>query len=187
MPNSAGRGKSTIRSAVVIGMNRKLLELRPYDPVWVDDFAREMTRIIEACGDESVRVEHVGSTSIPGIHAKPILDLAIVCGAHGIAAVVRGLEKLGYDYRGEFDSSEPDHFYAALDDDNQRFCQAHIYESENDDFRLKLAFRDALRRDSALANEYNDFKLQLAAKVSDKSEYARIKDDWVGRFIPRFL
>lgn len=171
----------------MIGMNRIELKLCPHDANWTHDFAREKMRIAKICTDDSLRIEHVGSTAIPNIHAKPILDLAIVCGELGLGAVVHGLEKLGYDYRGAFEPDEPDHFYAVLDRDEFRYCQAHIYESETADFRLKLAFRDALRRDRMLANEYNDFKLQLAAKVSDKSEYARIKDEWVSRFIPRFL
>lgn len=164
-------------------MNRKKLELRPHDTEWSDDFEREKSRILDASKDETIKVEHVGSTSIPDIVAKPILDLAIVAGQKGLDAVVAGLKELGYDYRGEFEPHEPDHFYAVLDLGDVRFCQAHIYETETDDFRLKVEFRDRLSSDAALAKEYNDYKIGLAAKVSDKSEYAAIKHDWLGDFI----
>lgn len=168
------------------GMNKSELRLMPHDVSWKDDFLAERERIKLAVADSSVIIEHIGSTAIPNVHAKPILDIAILCGAKGLKAVADALRKLGYEYRGQFDD-ERGHFYAVLDKENIRYCQAHIYREANKDWHSKLKFRDRLRQNAELAREYNDYKLELAQKVSNKSEYAEIKSKWVNTFILKIL
>jgi len=170
----------------MFGMDKKKLQLMPHDAAWKDDFLSESERIKSAVKDSSVIIEHIGSTSIPNIYAKPILDLAILCSEKGLEAIADALPTLGYEYRGRFDD-ESGHFYAVLDKDGVRFCQAHIYTEANADWVSKLRFRDVLRQNAGLAKEYNDYKLQLAERVSDKSEYAAIKDKWVDEFILKIL
>lgn len=167
-------------------MDKSKLRLVPHDAAWKDDFATESERIKAAVDDASIRIEHVGSTSIPTVCAKPILDIAVLCGAKGLDAVIDGLQKLGYEYRGQFDA-ENGHFYAVLDKENMRLCQAHIYTEANEDWHLKLKFRDALRQNAELAREYNEYKSELAKKVSSKGEYAEIKTNWVDTFILKIL
>ncbi len=168
------------------GMNKSELRLMPHDGAWKDDFLVERERIETALADSSVLIEHIGSTSIPTVCAKPILDIAILCGAKGLKPIADALSKLGYEYRGQFDD-ENGHFYAVLDKDNIRFCQAHIYTEANADWYSKLKFRDCLRQNAELAREYNDYKFELANKVTDKSEYAEIKSKWVDTFILKIL
>src|ERR1044072_6675002 len=97
------------------GMRRDELRLLPHDPAWEEDFRAEKERIAERLGDPSARIEHVGSTSIPTVHAKPILDIAILCGGKGLAPLIRALEGLGYEYRGQFDEHQAGHYYAVRD------------------------------------------------------------------------
>lgn len=164
------------------GMDKSNLQLMPHDASWKDDFLLEKRRIASAVGDSSVRIEHVGSTAIPAVYAKPISDIAILCGAKGLAPVIDALVRLGYEYRGQF-GEQSGHYYAVLDKDNIRFCQAHIYVEENADWRSKLKFRDALSQNADLAREYSDYKLKLAKTAKNKSEYAEIKTKWVDKFI----
>lgn len=154
--------------------------------MWEENFEAEKARILSVVKDSSVRIEHIGSTSMPNIYAKPILDLGILCGEQGLEAVVDALENSGYEYRGQFDD-EVGHFYAVLDRGDVRLCQAHIYDAETEDWFLKLKFRDVLRENAELAKEYNDYKLELAKRVSSKGEYAEIKDKWVDKFILKIL
>ncbi len=168
------------------GMNKSELRLMPHDVLWKDEFSAERERIELAVADSSVRIEHIGSTAIPTVYAKPILDIAILCGAIDLKVVADALPKLGYEYRGQYDD-EREHFYAVLDKDNIRYCQAHIYKEANADWHSKLKFRDRLRQNAELAREYNDYKLELANKVSNKSEYAEIKSNWVDKFILKIL
>ncbi len=162
------------------GMRRSELRLLPHDPRWAEDFLAEKNRIEAALGGARVRIEHAGSTSIPTVHAKPILDLAILCDAGGLARLAEALRGLGYEYRGRH-GDEDSHYYAVLNEGDVRLCQAHIYTEARGGWRSKLRFRDVLRRDAALAREYDEYKLRLA--VSGKTEYAEAKSRWVDEFV----
>ncbi len=168
------------------GMRKDQLRLLPHDPAWADDFSAERNRIADAVGDSSVRIEHVGSTSIPTVHAKPILDIAILCGEKGVGPVAEALRGLGYEYRGQFDG-EAGHYYAVLDRGNVRLCQAHIFAEATADWHSKLKFRDVLRRNSELARVYDEYKLGLARVAADKREYAELKSRWVDTFIVKVM
>ncbi len=168
------------------GMRKDELRLLPHDPAWEDDFLAERGRIADALGDSSARIEHVGSTSIPTVHAKPILDIAILCGGKGLESVAWALRLLGYDYRGQFDD-DVGHYYAILDRGDIRLCQAHIFTEATADWYSKLRFRNVLRRDIGLAREYDDFKLWLAKVAAGKTEYAEIKSRWVDTFILKVM
>ena len=168
------------------GMNKSELRLMPHDDLWKDDFLAERERIESAVADSSLVIEHIGSTAIPSVWAKPVLDIAILCGAKGLKAIADALGELGYEYRGQYDD-ESGHFYAVRDRDNIRYCQAHIYTEANADWHSKLKFRDVLKANAELAREYNDYKLELAKRVSNKSEYAEIKSKWVDTFILKVL
>jgi GrpB-like predicted nucleotidyltransferase (UPF0157 family) len=168
------------------GMNKKELRLLPHDPTWKDDFLAEKKRIENVLQDSSVRIEHIGSTSIPTVHAKPILDLAVLCDEQTHESVIRALTELGYEYRGTFDD-ESGHFYAVLDKNNLRLCQTHIYTEPNSDWHCKLHFRNVLSVNYELAREYDEYKLGLAKVAADKSEYAEIKTRWLDDFIEKVL
>ncbi len=168
------------------GMSRKELRLLPHDPAWEDDFSAEKERIANALGDSSARIEHVGSTSIPTVHAKPILDIAILCGEKGLGAVIPALRGLGYEFRGQFEE-QAGHYYAVLDRADVRLCQAHIFTEATADWYSKLKFRDVLRRNLELAREYDEYKLGLAKVAADKREYAEVKSRWVDDFMPKVL
>ena len=164
------------------GMNRDKLCLLPHDPAWKDDFLAEKHRIEAVLQDDSARIEHVGSTSIPSVHAKSILDLAILCGERGVEPVAEALTALGYEYRG-LSAERSGHYYAVREQNNVRFCQAHIYLEPISDWHFYLVFRDILREHLDLAREYDDYKLGLAEVVTDKLEYANIKTLWIDSFI----
>lgn len=170
----------------MFGMNKNQLQLLPHNPSWKEDFRIEKERILSEIKDSSLEIEHVGSTSIPTVYAKPILDIAILCGQSGLERVANSLITLGYDYRGQFDD-EVGHYYAVLDKGEIRLCQAHIYTEKNSDWHSKLKFRDVLSQNLTLAQEYNDYKLELAKRVSSKGEYAEIKTKWVDEFILKVL
>jgi len=168
-------------------MRKDELRLLPHDPAWEEDFRAEKKRIEELLDDPSVRIEHVGSTSIPNVHAKPILDLAILCGVKGVAGVASALRALGYDFRGQFDDDQAGHFYAVLERGRVRLCQAHVFAEETAEWRATIAFRDVLRVNRELAREYDAYKLGLAKAAADKRAYAEVKSRWVDAFMPKVL
>jgi GrpB-like predicted nucleotidyltransferase (UPF0157 family) len=166
------------------GMKKSELRLVPHDPAWKDDFLTEKRRIESAVGDTAVSIEHVGSTSILTLWAKPILDIALLCGVGGVEPVAAALSSIGYQYRGQYDD-KVGHHYAVLERGDLRLCQAHIYAEANDGWYTKLLFRDILSRDTELAREYNEYKLALAETVANKTEYAETKTRWVDGFIQK--
>ena len=168
------------------GMKKDQLRLLPHDPAWRGDVLTEKNRIAAALDDRSALIEHVGSTAIPTIHAKPIIDIAILCGEKSLEAPAQALPGLGYVYRGQF-GGERGHYYAVLDRNDVRLCQAHIFTEANAGWHATLRFRDALRRNPELAREYDDYKRRLAKVVANKSEYAEIKSRWVDTFILKVM
>lgn len=176
----------TIKGLSMYGMRKDELLLLQHDPTWEDDFLAEKNRIVALLGNPSVQIEHVGSTSIPTVHAKPILDIAILCGEKGLEPVIQALLGLGYEYRGQFDD-EAGHYYAVLDKGNVRLCQTHIFTAATADWHSKLRFRDVLRQNLELAREYDDYKLGLARAAANKTEYAEIKSRWVDAFVVKVM
>lgn len=168
------------------GMRKDELRLLPYDPAWEKDFLAERERIAEHLGDSSVRIEHVGSTAIPTVHAKPILDVAILCGEKGLDPLIRALTAVGYEYRGPY-GVEAGHYYAVRDSGDIRLCQAHVFTEATPEWHAKLKFRDVLGRDHALAREYDEYKLGLAEVAANKTEYAELKSRWVDTFILKVM
>src|SRR5919202_11520 len=107
--------------------SRRRLELVPYDPAWPAAFAREATRLATALGAHATRIEHVGSTSVPHLLAKPVIDIAVAVTSEAAAdACVEPLSAHGYEYRG-LHGDDPARRYYVLDRDGRRLVQIHLY------------------------------------------------------------
>jgi len=157
------------------------LRLIPYDSEWPARFAAEAARLHAVVGDD-VAVEHVGSTAVPGLAGKPVLDIAIAVPSEAAAdACVAPLAGLGYAYRGP-NGDDPRRRYYTRDVGGVRAIQVHLYVLPAAAWHEKLGFRDALRADPALAAAYEAEKYRVAAAVGwDKSAYALAKDPFVTR------
>ncbi len=159
------------------------VELLPHDPCW-DELARaEAARFAEAMGDVLLRVAHIGSTAIPGICAKPIIDLMpVVTDLVALDARSPAIEALGYDWRGEY--GLPGRRYCIRDDDRsgRRLYQAHCYADGSPEIVRHLAFRDHLRANPATAAEYAAEKERCRALYPDDSHrYGACKSGLIQR------
>lgn len=152
-----------------------------YDPLWPAQAAEEMARIQAALGDRLLAIEHVGSTSVPGLAAKPILDLmAGIPTLDDAPACVPLLAAIGFEYRPVVEDTMPDDRYFRKQVNGQRTHQLHMVALGGDFWVRHLAFRDALRADPALAAEYAALKRQLAARYgSDRLGYTEAKTDFI--------
>ena len=136
-----------------------------YDDAWPARFADEAARLSELLGDLAVRVEHVGSTSVPGMTAKPVIDIQVsVASVVPRAPIVDPLVAAGY--RHSIDPIETEHEFLSrgYNDDHPWLVHVHMCEVGSAWERRHLAFRDALRADSAIAAEYAALKRRLAAE-----------------------
>jgi len=157
------------------------VELVPHSPLWAEMAAAETHRLKEALGDILVTVHHMGSTSIPGIMAKPIVDLIpIVTNLGALDAAASRIEALGYDYLGEF--GLPGRRYCRKNDPatGKRQFQLHCYEKAYPEIARHLAFRDYLRAHPDKAKEYEAEKIRAAALHPDNTlDYNAEKNDWI--------
>ena len=135
-----------------------------YSPEWPSRFAAEAAVIRAAFAGIEVRIEHVGSTAVPGLASKPIID--ILLGADSLAAIerrIRSLEASGYRDVPEFEKQLPQRRYFVKPDRGDAHFHLHAVERGGPFWSEQLAFRDALRRDPGLRDRYVDLKRRLAA------------------------
>jgi GrpB-like predicted nucleotidyltransferase (UPF0157 family) len=157
------------------------LHLVEYDPAWPERFAAERARIAAALGAHALAIEHVGSTSVPGLGGKPVLDMAIAVASEADAdACVAPLVALGYEYRGPYGDDPRRRYYVRDDEQGRRFAHVHLYILPAEAWDAKLAFRDALRADPSLAAAYMEEKRRVAVSVGwNKAEYTVAKGPFV--------
>jgi GrpB-like predicted nucleotidyltransferase (UPF0157 family) len=165
----------------------RTLRLEPYDPAWPTCFAAEAQRIGAALGARAIAIEHVGSTSVPGLASKPVLDVAIAVSSEADAdACIAPLETLGYEHRGPH-GDDPRRRYYVRDVDGRRVAHVHLYILPAPAWDAHLAFRDALRADPALAAEYEAEKWRIADEVGwDKAAYSLAKGPFIEGVLARF-
>lgn len=165
------------------------VELKTYDPIWADNARQESERLATAAGENVLAVHHIGSTAIPGIRAKPILDLMPV--VHSLAQLDdarSAIEDLGYAWWGEHGLAG--RRYCTLDDPltGRRKIQLHIYERDSPEITRHLAFRDYLRSHPLLAREYDSEKCRCRSlHPLDSHAYGDCKQDWIRRIEARAL
>lgn len=137
------------------------IRLDEYDPAWPGLFEREAARIRAVLGDRMVLLEHIGSTSVPGLAAKPIIDiLLVVADPADEAAYVAPLERAGYRLR----VREPDWHEHRLLTGPDTVINLHVHGPGSPEIDRNLRFRDHLRADPADRARYERAKRELAAQ-----------------------
>lgn len=152
---------------------REPIVLVPHDPRWLTAEEEEGRQIARACGPVVTRVEHIGSTSVPGLIAKPLLDLMpLVKSFDDGFACVGPMRALGYWYAGEFGIAGRHLFVKG----SPRTHHAHMLVEDSKEARRHLAVRDVLRANPEMAAMYAALKQGLAARFGDDREsYAMAK------------
>jgi GrpB-like predicted nucleotidyltransferase (UPF0157 family) len=154
--------------------------LVPYDPRWTKLFADEAAQIQAALGEDCVAVEHVGSTSIPGLAAKSVIDILV-----GVTALTAGeltvpaLEALGYEYRGE--NGIPGRlFFRKGSVQYRRTHHLHMVKIDHEQWIAMLSFRDSLRANPDEARRYEALKRSLALQFRvDRQAYTNGKAEYI--------
>lgn len=161
-----------------LGLESGTVRVVPYCAEWPAMFEAEVARIRAGWPAAlPLWIEHTGSTAIPGLAAKPVLD---ILGGHpvtaDVTAYIAALRALGYDYRGE-QGIPGRHFFRRGEPRSYHF---HLAAHGGGFWRDHLAFRDALRADPALARAYEELKLRLAREFpTDRASYIEGKTEFV--------
>jgi GrpB-like predicted nucleotidyltransferase (UPF0157 family) len=159
----------------------------PYDPHWPAEFEAERDRIQTALGTLALRIDHHGSTAVPGLAAKPIIDVQIsVERLHSIESCAAALARLGYRHVPHPDDAVCPFFHRP--DTWPHTHHVHVVEAGGDQERRTLAFRDYLRAHVEAAREYEALKRRLAGQFGGESfasrqGYADAKSDFIDRVV----
>ena len=176
-----------IRAATIgeLQPHDRSITLVGYDPSWPDLFEREAGRVRAALGDRVVRLEHVGSTSVPGLAAKPVVDmLLVVADSSQEPAYVPDMEAAGYVLR----IREPEWFEHRMFKGPDTSINLHVLSAGCREIDRMLAFRDRLRTDARDRELYERTKRQLAARTwRHVQNYADAKTAVVGAIIGRAM
>jgi len=140
---------------------RRTIKVVPYDPQWPDLFSEEAEDLKDIFGMEIVAVHHVGSTAIPGIRAKPIIDVLVVVRHLSLVDCFNEeMRARGYIPKGEFGIAGRRFFIKGTE--TERTHHLHIFESSHPAVEGHVAFRDYLRAHPEAAQAYGDLKTELA-------------------------
>jgi GrpB-like predicted nucleotidyltransferase (UPF0157 family) len=147
-----------------LGLPKHKVVVVPYDPEWPSLYLEEQTRLRAALGDIILDIQHVGSTAVPGLDSKPVIDIGIA-----IADFEEGfntipiIAELGYNFRGEV-GVPGRHFFIQ---GRPRTHHVHMSEITNSDWIERLKFRDHLRENPESAKHYAELKTALAQQFPD--------------------
>ena len=157
------------------------IEIIDYDPRWRETFAEHAAIIAEALDDESLRIEHVGSTSVPGLGAKPIVDiLLVVRDSADESAYLQKLEAAGY----ALTVREPEFHEHRMFRTAERNIHLHVYSEGSPEAGRLLRFRDELRESADARRYYEETKRRLAASPwPDMDAYARAKSGVIEKIL----
>lgn len=157
--------------------------LREAHEAWAQEFELEKARIIDAIGAYILDIQHVGSTAIRGVPAKPILDILVGIQNFDEATVcVAPLKGIGYDYRQEHGISRRHYFVKG----DPRTHHLHVVQRDSEHWLITISFRDFLKNDPHSAREYAQAKRALAATYSrDRAAYQGEKDNVIESLLHR--
>ncbi|QNR08059.1 GrpB family protein [Macrococcoides canis] len=153
------------------------VRLSDYNPKWKDSFKNECLIISDMIPDEVVRFEHFGSTSVPGMKAKPVIDMMVlVKDINQIDSYNSKFGEAGYDVSGEWGIPGRRLLRKGGDD---RTHHIHIYQEDHPEIYRHLAVRDYLLEHPEEVTAYSDLKTKLAQSYDETPEYRNAKRDYV--------
>lgn len=145
-------------------LNRPIIVVS-YDRQWPLMFEKEKEAILAALGSRVLVIEHMGSTAVPGLTAKPVIDIAV--GIQSLAdapALIPYIEQLGYTYEPALEQLIPERRFFWKGTPAVHTYHLHLAEVDNPVLLRPLRFRDYLRRNASMAEKYGDLKKELAKR-----------------------
>jgi len=170
----------------MIGLRRDRVELVEHDPEWTLLAAQACLAVRNACGELLSDVQHVGSTAVPDLPAKPILDLAGgLVTLDWMPEIIRRLTPLGYLYRGDYQDSGG-HLFVVESSADVRTIHLHLVGHGGSQWRNYLFFRDLLLNSCLIRRQYAELKRHLARDYrDDRQSYASLKADFISEILAR--
>ncbi len=149
----------------------KIITVVPYNPKWADEFKTIKNELFPVIGDDIIAIEHVGSTSVEGLWAKPVIDIDIVIDNGKLPIIVKKLAGIGYRHRGDLGISGREAF-GYNDEEKSHLMKHHLYVCQKDNSELKrhLALRNFLRNSCEYREKYSSIKREMAKNFPNDIE-----------------
>jgi GrpB-like predicted nucleotidyltransferase (UPF0157 family) len=162
------------------------ITIEDYDPLWPQRFETLRLRIAATLGDLAIAIEHIGSTAVPGLSAKPVIDIDVLLrSATDLSPVINRLSSLGYDHQGNLGIAGREAFRTPHYD-----FPHHLYVCPpgSEEYKRHLAFRNYLRTHPEDAHAYDALKRHLADKYrADRDSYTVAKSEFIAEILHRAL
>ncbi len=164
-----------------VGLKRGTVKLVPYEPIWTELFEIEKDILLNCIGDHISGIEHIGSTSIPGLKAKPIIDMIVAVKNLSVyIKLIDSLAKLGYEYMPERVFADRVFFPKGPQENRTHHLSLVVENSEG--WTGPIAFRDYLRNNPHERQEYQLLKERLAEQFpNDRASYTEAKASFIQR------
>ena len=153
-----------------------------YDSQWPQRFEAERLRLQNALGDYALSIEHMGSTSVPGLAAKPVIDITVGVASLALADryCLEPIQALGYEYVPQFEDVMPRRrYFRRSDATGMRTHQIHLWEITDSEYERHIVFRDYLRAHPHEAQAYAEVKRRLAKLYDSVNDYADAKSEFI--------
>ncbi|HAU07761.1 MAG: hypothetical protein UW46_C0004G0054 [Candidatus Yanofskybacteria bacterium GW2011_GWF1_44_227] len=164
-------------------------EVVAYDPEWPKLFELEASRLRLTFGEDALMIEHIGSTSVPGLDSKPTVDILIT--VKDIATVeshVLDMESIGYKHLGEYVKPGTHLFVKERPDNADRLFNVHVFPSDHPHVQDMLKLRDYFRTHPEEVTKYMNLKRELFEKYPDDyGQYRRFKDEYMEELKKRII
>jgi GrpB-like predicted nucleotidyltransferase (UPF0157 family) len=157
-------------------------EVISYDPNWVELFESEKEKIKSVFSDEVIAIEHIGSTSIPGLASRPIIDIGVLIASHNDAdKYIKPLTQLGYEY--DQPASSPERLFFRKYG-SQKYHLSIAYQDRGSFWKRQILFRNYLREHEDARREYQELKLKLIQEdTTGRHSYIQGRSEFIQRIL----
>ncbi len=167
------------------------ISIEPYQKRWESEFLLLKQEFTDVLRELILGIEHVGSTSVKGLGAKPILDIDIVIFDKSVfSEVVEKLTKIGYIHKGDLGIEGREAFartdiHVPWGNNSKQWMEHHLYvcTSDNKELHRHLTFRNYLRSHVEVANKYEQLKMHLAKTAKSREEYTEAKTEFINHVL----
>ena len=166
-----------------MGLKRGIVVLEEYNLDWIKEFNKEKEILESVLGDFVLEIEHLGSTAIKGLKAKPIIDILMLIDSFNNIDKVEEILK-NYNYTNMGMQGVSDRYFFAKGSDDNRTHYLHIVDTKGDTYYNQILFRDYLNKYPEYVKKYCNLKQDLANKYyDDRNKYTAFKSDFISEVI----
>ena len=157
------------------------VQLVAYNQQWPELFLKEQALLKSAIADDLAQIEHIGSTAVPELSAKPLIDIMVgLSSFKEVSQHIQALENIGYQYISKFEDQMPERRFFTKSQNGYTTHHVHMVELGSKFWERHLLFRDYLRTHEVTRKQYQDLKLELSKKDwNTGNDYAQAKNEFI--------